>query len=343
VSKKITYTILIVLVASVLCLQIAQIIRTDKAENVPDYATYYLYRSPDDWRYYAVNSKTGLVELESSDPVWLIETTLERVPTNSRVVFGGWGGWDLERTLTIDGKWNGDPASDDRGFQEVVIDASQIEFVMVGDKARDFIIIDTVVGCEIYFGVIAADPDDGFSALKIRPTLPSQYTGNIGAHWSRVKAQIVQGSDSGVGVMLDGSSAQHGIQYMDVEVGSVGGYKTNVLINPGDNFAFGNAIKTLRNIAIPGGVGIQDGLRPTSRLYNNHYVSGVSSAGGVGLSIYGNHSQYDLNVTEADAGKVVVFQPGAWYNVVTGNSKLSLIGYTDNSGNDANRVLGWQP
>ncbi len=348
IFRKIAYSVLIVLLITVLGLQIVQIVNGGKAKFEP--YNYFLYRSPEDMRYYALNGKTGRIELQSDDPVWLIETVMERVPTNSRVVFGGSGGWYLDRTLTIKGKKNGDPASESRGLQEVIFDASQIEFVMhqENDKARDFIVIDTVVGSDIRLGVIVADPDDGFAALRIKPTLPAQYSGTVGAFWSKVNVKIIDGSGSGVGLMLDGSSAKDGIQYMQVDIGSIGNFRTNVLVNPGIGSVFGNEIKTVRNITMLGGVGIQDGVPPDERyhlhqLYNNHYIIGVSAVGGIGLSIYGNYSQYDLNVTEGDAGKIAVLQPLTFYNVLTGNAKLSFIGYTDNSGNDTNRFSGWRP
>jgi hypothetical protein len=346
VLKKIAYIIAAMVLVALVYFQSIEIINANKAKSVIEPYTYFLFKSGEGNHvtYRAVNGRTRRVELENSDPVTLIESALARTPTNSKIIFGGPGGWYLERTLTIKGKLNGNPADEDKGFQEVIIDASQIEFVMDGDKARDFIIIDSILGCQINFGVIAANPDEGYSALVVKPILQSQYSGVRGASWSNIKAQIIQGSGSGNGLYLDSSENNSSIQYMRIDIGSISGFQKNVIIYPGNNYIFGNEIKITRNIVVPGGIGIQVGTEPTDRLYNNRYVTGVSSIGGIGLDIWGSYGQYDLSVTEGDEGKIIVFEPGAINNVVNANSMFGFIGYTDNSGNaTTNKIIGWTP
>lgn len=344
--KNIAFAALVILMFSVLTVQIVQIIGGRKATVQP--YNYLLYRQDvnGEARYWARNGQTGRIEISNTDPVTVIEYALERIPTNSKIVFAP-GGWYLERPLVIKGKLNGDPATEDMGLQEVTIDASQVEFVMSFEEtANDFITIDTFHGSSISIGQIAAKVLDGYAVLRITPTLPSQHSRAIGVFWSKISVGIIQGTGTGAGVMLGGSSGKGSVTYNQMEIGDIGGFLNNLVVEPpGDHQVYGNEIKIMRNLTIPGGVGIQDGTGPVGRhaLYNNRYVTGVSSTGGVGLSIYGSDSQYSLSVTEGDAGKIVVLELGASYNVIDGNYSLSEIGFTDKSGNKTNRFAGWQP
>jgi len=311
-------------------------------------STYFLYyASPGPDMYYAVRGDTGEFVAESEDAVDLIETVLNLVPPNSRIVFGGSGGWYLSRTLTIKGKLNGNPEAEDRGFQEVIIDASQIEFVPMEKDApidRDFIVIDSLLGSKISIGLVAANVAKGYSAIKIAPTLPVQYSGNVGTIMSKVEVRMISSlnaNSTGIGLELDGTKAPNGITFMDIEVGSIEAYAINVLFaDPAPNFAYGNKIEVIRNYPAAGGIGIQDGGPDVTSLYGNNYISNlICISACAGVSIYGSDSRFDLGIVEARKGNCVILQPGAAKNLIIGTSGMSKWGWTDNSGYDNNKVI----
>jgi len=107
--------------------------------SMPTDVNVFLYRNPENLRYYAVDCDSMKI-IENSfylKPAW--EAAFDHLPTNGKLIGGGAGGWYSDDTLVIRGKAHPEYGDYPAGFQETIIDLEKIELVMTGDKDRDFI------------------------------------------------------------------------------------------------------------------------------------------------------------------------------------------------------------
>lgn len=299
------------------------------SNNFATDANVLLYRSPINDRYYAIDCETMSIIEDSYylKPVW--ETGFNALPTNGKIIGGGAGGWYSDETLIIKGKAHPKFGTHPSGFQECVIDFEKIEFVMTGDKNRDFIQIDSALGCIIRLGVIAASPNEGHAAVRVVPRLPVQYSQSIGIYGLNLDIVMLSGVDSnGTGLALGGGGTSGPLRGVDVRVNTMDGYKKNFVLAGSVYENFNCDVNIITNTS-----SLADAVLVTIEAGSgfNHRIKSSINTRGIGAIISGYDSKYEFNVTECAPDSAFILN--ASRNLVIASGLVDLVGWTDNGNN----------
>jgi hypothetical protein len=301
----------------------------------------YFHKSRANSRYYAMDCHSGEILIEgassSAGCKACLERGLEWVHVNTKVRAGGTGGYYLDN-LTIDGKvFNdvGNPAAEDRGLYEIILDFSSIEFVKTGNADENFITIESMLGCEVYFGIITGHVHASYSLLNIKPTIAGAYPAIAGSpmfNYNKIRVQHLCHSDCpGTALKLDATVAS--INENVFEIQSLNGaFGRGISIpdpQPKDaNFNCFNLGYLKANYdATSRGIDLLGGSMGRST-YNIGLFDAQGTAGGI-VSPYADNNIYIIGDLVADANEGIQFGVSSNYNTVISSGTLGTNGWTD--------------
>lgn len=292
-------------------------------------ANVLIYRDPINLKYYVIDCDTRKIIKEAQNLNTALVAALDVVPTNGKIIGGGAGGWYTDETIVIKGKAHPNFGTYPAGFQEVVIDFEKIEFVMTGDKNRDFIQIDSILGTNIRFGVIAASPNEGYAAVRVIPRLPVQYSQSVGVYGLKLDIVMISGGNStGTGLALGGSGTKGPLRGINAHIGMIDGYKRNFVLK---NSTYENMNCNINIITNSSGMTGAVLITVESASGFNHVIKSHISTLGTGAIITGYDSKYEFNVTECAPDSAFILN--ASRNLVIASGVADLKGWTDNGDN----------
>lgn len=278
----------------------------------PRPCTWYIHNDNASGQRFGIDGVTGDVIFQSASLAEVIQAVLDETPMDGHVIAGGDPGYDLGG-LPIVFKGKAGP-SGGTGFQEAIIDFSEVELTSLGGPNNDGLIFESCLASTFKFGPVTTGPGPGpgpgYYPIRFRPTVNMQYTATAGIQYSKFFFNV------GAGMCVDTAYATFAYNLVDIL------RQTSPVTIPNGNYeSYGNEWR-LRSVGHtqdvpflqeggPGGAGLH---------HHNHYCIVASVATGKTLvSTYGAYNRYDLMfATPIDPGKGIRFEASSHDCIVIG-------------------------
>lgn len=296
----------------------------------PRPCTWYIHNDNASGQRFGIDGVTGDIVFQGSNLAEVIQAVLDETPMDGHVIAGGDPGYDLGG-LPIVFKGKAGP-SGGTGFQEAIIDFSEVELTSLGGPNNDGLIFESCLATIFKFGPVTIGPGpgpgNGYYPIRFRPTVNMQYTPNPGILYSKFFFNV------GAGMCVDKNVAGFAYNLVDILRQT-----SPIVLTNGNHESYGNEWR-LRSVGHtadapflqeggPGGTGLHH--------HNRYSVVASVAAGKTLVSTYGAYNRYDLMfATPIDPGKGIRCELGSHDCIVIGPGDV-VASVTDLGVN--NRVL----
>jgi len=183
-------------------------------------------------------------------------------------------------------------------------------------------------------GVIAANPNEGYAAVRVIPRLPVQYSQSVVVSGLKLDIVLLSGLNSqdgevfggseGDGLVFGGDGMMGGIRNVNATIETIGEYKNNFIFKASDHENLNCEVHIINNNSSV------DGAVLVTVEHNsgfNHRIKSSVFTTGTGAIINGYDSMYEFYVSGSAPNKAFIIN--ASRNLIIASGLADSIGWSD--------------